>query len=164
MFDAGAGDSAQNTANNQAPHIFQGGNNLDSLIVNKNLKFIFVGGKGGVGKTTSSSAIATQLSFNRKGESLIIYSYSDITVGSICHKNSNKHDFSINTVLLVSTDPAHSLSDAFRSQFGAEPKSPNAADLPNLDVMEIDPSTTVQVIPTKAGGTWISGGHFFTFQ
>ena len=75
MVNAGAGDAVQTTANNQVQNIFQGGNNLDSLIVDKNLKFIFVGGKGGVGKTTSSSAIATQLSFNRKGESLIIYSY-----------------------------------------------------------------------------------------
>jgi len=89
------------------------GNNLDSLVADLNLKFIFVGGKGGVGKTTSSAAIATQLSFNRK-------------------------------VLLVSTDPAHSLSDAFRSQFSSEPTSPNSAALPNLDVMEVDPSATVQ--------------------
>ena len=44
--------------------------NLDSLISDTNLKFIFVGGKGGVGKTTSSAAIATQLSFNRKGNFL----------------------------------------------------------------------------------------------
>ena len=44
------------------------GNNLDSLVADLNLKFIFVGGKGGVGKTTSSAAIATQLSFNRKGQ------------------------------------------------------------------------------------------------
>lgn len=45
-------------------------------------QFVFVGGKGGVGKTTSSSAIA--LSLSDKG-----------------HKT-----------LLVSTDPAHSLGDA----------------------------------------------------
>ena len=75
MVNAGAGDAVQTTANNQVQNIFQGGNNLDSLIVDKNLKFIFVGGKGGVGKTTSSSAIATQLSFNRKGDTLLIYSY-----------------------------------------------------------------------------------------
>lgn len=36
---------------------------LDSLLHSaRDLKFIFVGGKGGVGKTTSSSAIATLLS------------------------------------------------------------------------------------------------------
>ena len=52
------------------------GNNLDSLVADLNLKFIFVGGKGGVGKTTSSAAIATQLSFNRKGQYL---SFSNFT-------------------------------------------------------------------------------------
>ena len=49
---------------------------------NANSKFIFVGGKGGVGKTTSSSAIAIKLA-----------------------------DLGFKT-LLVSTDPAHSLGDA----------------------------------------------------
>ena len=91
----------------------QGGNNLDSLVRDTNLKFIFVGGKGGVGKTTSSAAIATQLSFNRK-------------------------------VLLVSTDPAHSLSDAFRANFSSDPSQPEPNVLPNLDVMEVDPTATVQ--------------------
>ena len=59
---------------------------------------------------------------------------------------SKCYNFSIfHKVLLVSTDPAHSLSDAFRSQFSSEPTSPNSAALPNLDVMEVDPSATVQV-------------------
>ena len=49
------------------------GNNLDSLVADLNLKFIFVGGKGGVGKTTSSAAIATQLSFNRKGKWFLMF-------------------------------------------------------------------------------------------
>ena len=69
------------------------------------LKFVFVGGKGGVGKTTSSSAIATLLAGR-------------------CNQR----------VLLVSTDPAHSLSDAFRREFSNEPTSPGVA---NLDVMEV---------------------------
>ena len=67
------------------------------------LKFLFVGGKGGVGKTTSSSAIATLFATK-------------------CKKR----------VLLVSTDPAHSLSDAFRCNFSNVPMSPG---IPNLDVM-----------------------------
>lgn len=58
-------------------------NSLKELFNNKTLKFIFVGGKGGVGKTTTSSAIALELSKHR-GKTLII-----------------------------STDPAHNLSDAF---------------------------------------------------
>ncbi len=55
-----------------------GNNNLDSLVADQKLKFIFVGGKGGVGKTTSSAAIATQLSFNRKGKIQINRSYGII--------------------------------------------------------------------------------------
>eukprot|EP00397_Hematodinium_sp_SG-2012_P033003 GEMP01035202.1.p1 GENE.GEMP01035202.1~~GEMP01035202.1.p1 ORF type:complete len:547 (-),score=132.59 GEMP01035202.1:306-1946(-) len=85
--------------------------NLDDLIEDRDLKFIFVGGKGGVGKTTTSSALAVQLSYERK-------------------------------VLLISTDPAHSLGDAFRMEFSSEPTT--IPDLPNLQVMEIDPQATLQ--------------------
>jgi len=97
---------------------------LDSLLHSAlgrggaDLKFIFVGGKGGVGKTTSSSAIATLLSQH-------------------CNRR----------VLLVSTDPAHSLSDAFRCDFTNEPTSPGVS---NLEVMEIDPSETME----KELGRW----------
>lgn len=91
---------------------------LDSLLYsaighnNDDLKFVFVGGKGGVGKTTSSSAIATLLSQH-------------------CNRR----------VLLVSTDPAHSLSDAFRRDFTNEPTSPG---MDNLHVMEVNPTETMQ--------------------
>ena len=54
------------------------GNNLDSLVADLNLKFIFVGGKGGVGKTTSSAAIATQLSFNRKGKVIELFKVEEL--------------------------------------------------------------------------------------
>ena len=88
---------------------------LDSLlhsVLTDNLKFIFVGGKGGVGKTTSSSAIATLLAHH-------------------CRKR----------ILLVSTDPAHSLSDAFRCEFSNVPTSPG---IDNLHVMEVDPAKTME--------------------
>ena len=39
---------------------------LDALLGERALRFIFVGGKGGVGKTTTSSAIAAQLSYDRR--------------------------------------------------------------------------------------------------
>ena len=48
-------------------------------------------------------------------------------------------------MLLVSTDPAHSLSDAFRASFSSEPSAPEPELLPNLDVMEVDPAATVKV-------------------
>lgn len=59
----------------------------------ENKKLIFVGGKGGVGKTTVSSAIALHLSERiRDGK-----------------------------ILLFSTDPAHSLSDSFNVKIGNIP-------------------------------------------
>ena len=77
-----------------------------NLLEDPNLRFIFVGGKGGVGKTTTSSALSSQLAFSRK-------------------------------VLLISTDPAHSLSDAFRMQFSGDPQQ--VPGIPNLEVMEVNP-------------------------
>lgn len=68
--------------------------------------------QGGVGKTTSSSAIATLLAQH-------------------CNKR----------ILLVSTDPAHSLSDAFLCDFTNEPTSPG---IDNLHVMEVDPTETME--------------------
>mmetsp|Transcript_35126 Transcript_35126/g.76893 ORF Transcript_35126/g.76893 Transcript_35126/m.76893 type:complete len:598 (+) Transcript_35126:138-1931(+) len=92
-----------------------GSNNEDGL------KFLFVGGKGGVGKSTTSSAIA-------------------ILLATKCAKR----------VLLVSTDPAHSLSDVFRrtdnasEPFGNVPTAPEPDRLSNLHVMEIDPTDTMK--------------------
>jgi arsenite-transporting ATPase len=80
---------------------------VTNLLEDSNLRFIFVGGKGGVGKTSTSSALASQLAFNRK-------------------------------VLLISTDPAHSLSDAFRMEFDGTPKQ--VPGIANLEVMEVNPT------------------------
>ncbi|KZN25003.1 ATPase [Haladaptatus sp. R4] len=56
-------------------------------------KFVFFGGKGGVGKTTVSSAYSLK-----------------------CARSGLK-------TLVVSTDPAHSTSDVFDQQFGDDPRS-----------------------------------------
>ena len=72
--------------------------------------FVFIGGKGGVGKTTVSAA--TALWFARQGKK----------------------------TLVISTDPAHSLSDSYEKNIGHNP-TPIAE---NLEAVEIDPEVAMQ--------------------
>ncbi|CAN3375800.1 hypothetical protein DIURU_003901 [Diutina rugosa] len=93
---------------------------LESIVNQDTLKWIFVGGKGGVGKTTTSSSIAVQL--------------------ALAHPND---DF-----LLISTDPAHNLSDAFCQKFGKDARKVDG--LPNLSCMEIDPDAAMTDLQSQA--------------
>jgi arsenite/tail-anchored protein-transporting ATPase len=73
-------------------------------------RIIFVGGKGGVGKTTVAASVALHLADE----------------GRRC--------------LVVSTDPAHSLGDVFKTAIGDRPR-----DLaPGLQGLEIDPDALVE--------------------
>jgi len=76
-----------------------------------NMRLLLFGGKGGVGKTTASAATALELALRHPERSL----------------------------LLISTDPAHSLQDSFS---GAKPP-------PNLKVLELDAQAYLHAFQEK---------------
>lgn len=87
---------------------------LKNLVEQESLRFLLFGGKGGVGKTSSSAATSIWLAENLKEE-----------------------------VLILSTDPAHSLSDSFAQDLSGGEIVP-VKGVKNLFALEMDPKKEYQ--------------------
>lgn len=95
--------------------------NGSGFLSNQELKLLLFGGKGGTGKTTSAAACAIHLAQINKDM----------------------------RILLVSTDPAHSLGDSFDFPIGNQITP--IKDVPGLSALEIDASELLEDFKKKHG-------------
>ena len=101
---------------------------IDTMLAGRERKYIMVGGKGGVGKTSLSSSLAVKFAMNG-------------------HKT-----------LVVSTDPAHSLSDSLAQNVrGGKPVEVSDTD-GMLYALEIDPESAKAEFTAFAKQSDVSGG------
>lgn len=104
-----------------------------SFLTDQTLRFLMFGGKGGVGKTTAAAATALHWAHQRPGE-----------------------------VLVISTDPAHSLSDAFEQPIGDQ-ITPIRGE-PNLFAWAVDAGKRLQTFKDRYGSvikTIMDRGTYF---
>lgn len=92
---------------------------LKNIINSEEIRWMFVGGKGGVGKTTTSSALGVTL--QSKGKK----------------------------VLLVSTDPAHNLSDAFGQKISSGTDPTKIKNYESLYALEVNASEAAEKFMSK---------------
>uniref|UniRef100_A0A7S1XCQ9 ArsA/GET3 Anion-transporting ATPase-like domain-containing protein n=1 Tax=Compsopogon caeruleus TaxID=31354 RepID=A0A7S1XCQ9_9RHOD len=110
-MESSSNGPAKGVPGSAAPALLISNEALD-LLETKSKKYIIVGGKGGVGKTSMSAALATK--FADMGQ----------------------------TTLIVSTDPAHSLSDVFDQDVSGGSPVP-VSSIEGLYAQEVNPKETV---------------------
>ena len=107
------GGAAPRGENRAVPPAREGASPSPAFWLPSTVRLVFFGGKGGVGKTTCAIAAALQLAERRPEE----------------------------RVLLLSTDPAHSLGDGLRMKLGDDERSIPGVP-PGLRVRELDAART----------------------